>query len=562
VTIDTSQNVTFVGSQTLSGGTANGVLYLNGSKAATSGSALTFDGTSVFSITNADSRFVGGTSAGRLIISNSSTSTYIGVYGASHATLPNILSFVTNAVNTMTLDASGNLGVGTTTIGGRITTNGTASILPLVITNSSTSGYSGIHFISTAGVIQGHMGFGNSAVAAPLTSSMYIGSITSIPLLFTTTDTERARITAGGNLLVGTTNVYNSERLVVDSNGGSTAYNSKFVNSSTSNTTYSATTWSHGQSGTAIGYVGVGGSAVSNGAFANNFVVGTQSASALVFTTSDSEKARITSGGNFGIGNTNPTQKLVVDSAAFETAIDLNCTSSGGKSYSFCSGGSSGAFGGGRFGLYSRTDNQELFAATSNTAGTAGGTTGKGVGFTHAGFWIDRGWADFPSMTVCSTNNVGNTNQSQIRMHGTNATWASYPSAAGSDFACSFFIDGTYQTSSDRRFKTNITNIDNALDKVMAMAGKRYQTVNKIGEVETAASQSGYKYGFIAQDLQAAGLDELYKHYADEDDFTEGYNKAYSVEYDAVVPLLVNAIKEQQALIETLTQRITALEGR
>ena len=45
VTIDTSQNVTFVGSQTLSGGTANGVLYLNGSKAAISGSALTFDGT-------------------------------------------------------------------------------------------------------------------------------------------------------------------------------------------------------------------------------------------------------------------------------------------------------------------------------------------------------------------------------------------------------------------------------------------------------------------------------------------------------------------------------------
>jgi hypothetical protein len=47
LTIDTSQNVTFVGSQTLSAGTANGVLYLNGSKAATSGSALVFDGTNL-----------------------------------------------------------------------------------------------------------------------------------------------------------------------------------------------------------------------------------------------------------------------------------------------------------------------------------------------------------------------------------------------------------------------------------------------------------------------------------------------------------------------------------
>ena len=33
------------GSVTLSGGTANGVTYLNGSKVLTSGSALTFDGT-------------------------------------------------------------------------------------------------------------------------------------------------------------------------------------------------------------------------------------------------------------------------------------------------------------------------------------------------------------------------------------------------------------------------------------------------------------------------------------------------------------------------------------
>jgi hypothetical protein len=39
--------LTASGNVTLSGGTANGVLYLNGSKAATSGSALTFDGTNL-----------------------------------------------------------------------------------------------------------------------------------------------------------------------------------------------------------------------------------------------------------------------------------------------------------------------------------------------------------------------------------------------------------------------------------------------------------------------------------------------------------------------------------
>jgi hypothetical protein len=43
---------TLSGNLTLSGGTANGVAYLNGSKVVTSGSALTFDGTSFFGGTN------------------------------------------------------------------------------------------------------------------------------------------------------------------------------------------------------------------------------------------------------------------------------------------------------------------------------------------------------------------------------------------------------------------------------------------------------------------------------------------------------------------------------
>ena len=64
------------GNLTLSGGTANGVLYLNGSKVATSGSALTFDGTTLTTTTTSGiplvvtgtgsvgARIVGGGGAG------------------------------------------------------------------------------------------------------------------------------------------------------------------------------------------------------------------------------------------------------------------------------------------------------------------------------------------------------------------------------------------------------------------------------------------------------------------------------------------------------------------
>ena len=43
----TTDTITLTANPTLSAGTANGVLYLNGSKVATSGSALTFDGTNL-----------------------------------------------------------------------------------------------------------------------------------------------------------------------------------------------------------------------------------------------------------------------------------------------------------------------------------------------------------------------------------------------------------------------------------------------------------------------------------------------------------------------------------
>jgi hypothetical protein len=85
---------------TLPLGTANGVLYLNGSKVATSGAGLTFDGTNVATT---------GTASATKLIPTGGTATGDGMY------LPaaNTLGFSTNGVLNMSLDASGNLGIGT-----------------------------------------------------------------------------------------------------------------------------------------------------------------------------------------------------------------------------------------------------------------------------------------------------------------------------------------------------------------------------------------------------------------------------------------------------------------
>jgi hypothetical protein len=81
----------------LNGGTANGVLYLNGSKAATSGSALVFDGTNLG---------IGTSSPGQRLDIVSSGGTVAQIRGGS-GTNQGASYFVRNSANTLTLFAAG-----------------------------------------------------------------------------------------------------------------------------------------------------------------------------------------------------------------------------------------------------------------------------------------------------------------------------------------------------------------------------------------------------------------------------------------------------------------------
>lgn len=109
-------------------GTANGVLFLNGSKAVTSGSALTFDGTNLgigtsspgvaLDVTQASGspaiRVLRTASAGadiRLVSSTIATGGIVGTYNDSP------LLFYTNSSERMRLDSSGNLGLGGASFG-------------------------------------------------------------------------------------------------------------------------------------------------------------------------------------------------------------------------------------------------------------------------------------------------------------------------------------------------------------------------------------------------------------------------------------------------------------
>ena len=110
---------------------------------------------------------------------------------------------------------------------------------------------------------------------------------------------------------IGTTPLY---ALDVDAKDkGSSTYSARFTNSATDDNIYNIVRFTQGESGTAEGFLGTGGSNVPNKAFRNNFVVGTKSNSPLVLNTHDTERMRINTIGRVGIGTSNPEYPFHLD---------------------------------------------------------------------------------------------------------------------------------------------------------------------------------------------------------------------------------------------------------
>ena len=103
--------------------------------------------------------------------------------------------------------------------------------------------------------------------------------------------------------------------------------------------------------------------------------------------------------------------------------------------------------------------------------------------------------------------------------------------------------------SSDARFKTNITPIANPLQKVLALRGVHFNWNTSVFPQRMFSDKR--TLGFIAQEVEKV-LPEIVQT----ENTTEGYK---SVQYDKVVALLVEAIKEQQKQINQLKKQVKKL---
>ena len=110
------------------------------------------------------------------------------------------------------------------------------------------------------------------------------------------------------------------------------------------------------------------------------------------------------------------------------------------------------------------------------------------------------------------------------------------------DSAGNIVADGNITAYSDERLKDNIETIENGLDKVTQLRGVSYSKDNK------------KSIGVIAQEVEKV-LPEVVITGNTEDKFK-------SVDYGRLTAVLIEAIKEQQEQIETLTAKVKKLEDR
>ena len=275
-------NLSVSGAVTLSGGTANGVAYLNGSKALTTGSALWFDGS--------------------------------------------------------------NLGIGTSSPAYKLDVSGSNPRIRVAPTTGTE--FALFQANNTGG--NAFIGLENSAGSALSTGAAYSLNLYhggAYPILFSTSATERMRITSSGDVGIGTTSP--TRRVTV----GGTA-NALMDFNATSYRRYSI------------------------GSDANGFVLYDDTAGAYRLT--------VNSSGNMGIGTSSPGHKLEVAGGSYLNGNIL--TNSGSTFYNatgdlYIRSGTSGAL---RFG--SNGSNDRLILDTSGTLGLA--VTPSAWGSEHAAFQL------------------------------------------------------------------------------------------------------------------------------------------------------------------------------
>ena len=182
-------------------------------------------------------------------------------------------------------------------------------------------------------------------------------------------------------------------------------------------------------------------------------------------------------------------------------------------------------------------------SATNQAATSMGlGTTADNVGMVAVGVNNAAGIGDTAEQYFYVDGQYTGSNPGVAFVVG-NGDIDSSNGLAGSNSSNAFIVNydgsatlaGDLTVNSDMRLKSNIVSLGNTVSKLLMIDGKTYTM---------KTNQAIEKIGLLAQEVQKA-FPELVKEAGDE-------KGTLSVNYQGMIPVLINAIKEQQKQIDEL----------
>lgn len=173
-----------------------------------------------------------------------------------------------------------------------------------------------------------------------------------------------------------------------------------------------------------------------------------------------------------------------------------------------------------------------------NSTAMGNGTTASGLNSTAMGFG-----------TIASENNSTALGKFNANMISNTAFVIGNGTGGARSDAMTVLFDGTttiagdLTINSDARLKSNIISLGSTLAKLLVLDGKSY-TFKK--------DESKQKIGLLAQDVKEV-FPELVKEATDK-------QGTLSVNYQGLIPVVINAMKEQDDIIKNQEERIERLE--
>jgi hypothetical protein len=438
---------------------------------------------------------------------------------------------VTTGTERMRIDSSGNLLVGTTsavqkiTVFGNLSGNNAANCGIAILRSGTTFGSNLYHTYSTT---TGSDAFGltvndNTTLTDALYTKYLVGSNGVHVWYGATNAAERMRIDSSGRLFLNSTTGVGNEQMFVgfNSSGSITqAINLRDNNASGNGNSFIVLRRSDD---TYLGAIG------RSGTDSAMFVEGN---SYLTLRTGATERMRIDSAGDVGIGTSSPISgyKLTMEGNGAYAA--LRCVTSAGFSALSGFDGATQRWSVGQLG-FGGVNGLGFYVGSGTEVGRFDASGNLLVGTTTVSF------TDSNSVAISPSTYSGQINVQHATGSGSGNGYLVFTYAANQIGSIS--QSGTtavlFNTTSDARLKKNVANADDAASLIDALQVRKF---------DWKADGTHQRYGFVAQELVEVAPEAVHQP-ADPEDMM-------GVDYSKLVPMLVKEI-------QSLRARVAQLEG-